>query len=71
MKLGHTSWHPIDTPQFQHYHKHMKKKRGRPPKPKGTTVKKINISITPERLAKVDSRGANRSRVIGKMIDAG
>jgi hypothetical protein len=47
----------------------MKKKRGRPPKPKGTTVKKINISITPERLAKVDRRGENRSKVIGEMID--
>jgi hypothetical protein len=47
----------------------MKKKRGRPPKPKGTTVKKINISITPERLAKVDRHGKNRSKVIGEMID--
>jgi hypothetical protein len=50
--------------------KQKPKKRGRPPKPRGTTVAKIKISITPERLAKVDRRGTNRSAAIGEMIDA-
>jgi len=51
--------------------KRMKRKlkRGRPRKPEGTTVAKIKISITRERLAKVDRRGPNRSRTIGEMID--
>ena len=46
-----------------------KPKRGRPAKRTEDRVKKIAISLTSERLSKVDLRGPNRSAAIGAMID--
>lgn len=46
-----------------------KKAKGRPRKAAKMKVIQITITITPERLKKVDSRGGNRSRSIGEMID--
>lgn len=46
-----------------------RKSKGRPRKAAKMKVIQITITITPERLKKVDRRGENRSRSIGEMID--
>lgn len=49
--------------------KKKRKAKGRPRKAAKMKVIQITITITPERLRKVDSRDSNRSRSIGEMID--